>query len=56
MTDQRNERSGIVALQLEGILVFDRMQHSRSGGLSAQGIVDKFGAMILQADEPFFAA
>ena len=56
MTDQQNERVGIVALQLKGILIFDRMQHSRSGGLSAQGIVNKFGAMILQADGPFFAA
>ena len=47
---------GFLRLQLEGILVFDRTQHSRSGGLSAQGIVNKFGAMILQADGPFFAA
>ncbi|MDY3869905.1 MAG: hypothetical protein SOZ49_01465 [Clostridiaceae bacterium] len=47
---------GFLRLQLEGILVFDRTQHSRSGGLSAQGIVDKLGAVILEADGPFFAA
>ena len=47
---------GFLRLQLEGIFVFDRTQHSRSGGLSAQGIVDKLGAVILEADGPFFAA